>query len=825
VRLKRVSTMTWLSGWKKRVKLTADHTVIDSDLTDFPALLYISASSGKNNKDLTFVFDEVGANYKKIAVTTGDGVTQCYVEVEKWDAVNEKAWLWVRCPTLPSTTDTDFYLYYDNSQPDNTTYVGEPGSAPAQNVWDANFKGVWHLDEDPSGTAPQMKDSTSNNNDGTCYGSMTSGDQVAGKINGSLYFDGVDDDVTLSSPITGTVHSCSIWVKFDTDPDFVLVGGSLTHYFLYATSGGLYYNVGGDYVWVDVSWATNTWYHLAVVRNGTSVRFYVNGSQQGTEQTLSANTSNSVNTIGSYSDDDRWATDGIIDEVRISNVARSAAWIKASYHSGNDSLWTWGAQEVSKTLTETLGLSDSVAKRPSVLKTEPLELADVYSRTWTATRSYTEPVAFSDAGALSILREFLDSYSYTPSITRTWTLVRTYFEDAGLMESRVLSLTRELEEELTYLDEVITTFLYTLELLESYSLTPSRISSVDKRLVENIAHLEEISRVWNILRTLEDYIVFSDSGIFGYARTLLETYSHLDRKSLVATRKFLEEYSLLPEKRVETLRTLLESYTLLDTVTRETLRSLLESYSISLKRVLDIVKSPLPESYSIEELIWLGKYLELYGSYALTDALSKDYTKRVLDKYRLTDSYSRLWTLLREYSEVYSIEELRELIRYLLLTEEYSLTPSLARVLERLSKERLAITSRRILKYRPPVIRTNLGGFVFRPAPSSIQVSKAKLTTRAEALGKNYNYSSIIGESVEVITIEGIIVDQREYGLGTLSEKEQIDALQELFELREPITFYDASYGTQVVMFDSFTYNREPGERGYRYKIVLRRVE
>ena len=37
--------------------------------------------------------------------------------------------------------------------------------------------------------------------------------------------------------------------------------------------------------------------------------------------------------------------DGLIDEVRISNVARSAAWIKASYNSLNNSLLTYGARE------------------------------------------------------------------------------------------------------------------------------------------------------------------------------------------------------------------------------------------------------------------------------------------------------------------------------------------------------------------------------------------------------------------------------------------------------------------------------------------------
>jgi len=36
---------------------------------------------------------------------------------------------------------------------------------------------------------------------------------------------------------------------------------------------------------------------------------------------------------------------GLLDEVRISSVARSSAWIKASYNSGNNSLVSYGAEE------------------------------------------------------------------------------------------------------------------------------------------------------------------------------------------------------------------------------------------------------------------------------------------------------------------------------------------------------------------------------------------------------------------------------------------------------------------------------------------------
>jgi len=77
----------WLSGWDKRVKLIIDLFDISSDLSNFPVLVYLSTSSGRGPDDISLVFDEIqnSANRKKIAVTTSDGTTQCYVEIERWD--------------------------------------------------------------------------------------------------------------------------------------------------------------------------------------------------------------------------------------------------------------------------------------------------------------------------------------------------------------------------------------------------------------------------------------------------------------------------------------------------------------------------------------------------------------------------------------------------------------------------------------------------------------------------------------------------------------------------------------------------------------------
>ena len=131
----------WLDGWSKRIKIIIDHNDIDAALTDFPHLVYLSASSGQSNKDVSCVFDELGsdANRKKIAVTTNDGLTQCYVEIEHWDHANEKAWLWVKVPDLDPDENTEFFFYYDHSKAENTAYVGDPSDDVVHNVWDEHF--------------------------------------------------------------------------------------------------------------------------------------------------------------------------------------------------------------------------------------------------------------------------------------------------------------------------------------------------------------------------------------------------------------------------------------------------------------------------------------------------------------------------------------------------------------------------------------------------------------------------------------------------------------------------------------------------------------
>ena len=230
----------WLYGWNKRVKITINHSDIGSNLSNFPVLVCLSNSSGQDNDDVTFVFDELqsDAHRKQIAITTSNGTTQCYVEIERWDTANEQAWLWVKVPDISSTIDTEFYLYFDRDTVDNTDYVGDINTIQTEKVWDSNFLVVYHFEQAPNVT---IYDSTSNNMDLGSYGSMSSSDLVDGIIGKAIHFDGYDDRLDSLKQITfedftfeawGSANSWSNWrtiIAPDGDArDFCTNAGKLT---------------------------------------------------------------------------------------------------------------------------------------------------------------------------------------------------------------------------------------------------------------------------------------------------------------------------------------------------------------------------------------------------------------------------------------------------------------------------------------------------------------------------------------------------------------------------------------------------------------------
>ena len=362
----------WLTDWEKRAQLTIDHNDIDGALSNFPVLIYLSASSGINGDDVTFIFDELGANRKKIAITTSDGLTQCYVEIEKWDSVNKQAWLWVKVPNISATADTVLYIYYDNSQPDNTDYVGDPNSTPAENVWDSNYVFVSHMQDDPD--TSHIRDSTSNDNDGTKTGANDP-IEVAGKIGDAQDFDAADSeriDIGYDPSLDMTTKfTLEAWINPEDPAGIgpfpalisrrVAKAGRWNTYFMNpgTTNRYIYFyiasilNAGqGEKQMNTVApvLTPGTFTHVVCTYDATlgsdNMKIYINGVLDNADDYAGTLDQAGIPTpayLGNYTSSYLY---GISDENRISkDIARSADWIKATYETGRDHLVDFGTEE------------------------------------------------------------------------------------------------------------------------------------------------------------------------------------------------------------------------------------------------------------------------------------------------------------------------------------------------------------------------------------------------------------------------------------------------------------------------------------------------
>ena len=229
----------------------------------------------------------------------------------------------------------------------------------ATSVWDSNYVGTWHLKEDPSGTAPQMQDSTTNNYDGTSSGSMTSTDQVSGQINGSLDFDGVDDYVDVGDISTAdwTNLTAEAWVYWKANGLNGYAGvyfknslGDIGRLLISDAGKILIQNGNGNFFSnSDGDVSKNIWTNIVYVYNQTLGQeyIYVNNVLKGQKARTGNIPQNATSMwIGfGYSQANNYMFPGIIDEVRVSNSARSAAWIAASYKSETDAFNTFNSEE------------------------------------------------------------------------------------------------------------------------------------------------------------------------------------------------------------------------------------------------------------------------------------------------------------------------------------------------------------------------------------------------------------------------------------------------------------------------------------------------
>jgi len=153
-------------------------------------------------------------------------------------------------------------------------------------------------------------------------------------------FDGSGDELTV--PASGEFNfgtgdfTLEFWARFDdvTSSDdhyyfFRQAGTEWFHFIWRTTDNSLFFNsadtgYAGQGTWNGV---VDTWYHIALVRNGTAFTSYVDGAVIGTSTESSSDVIGQSTEIqyimgGDPGDSDMYSMDGYVDSLRISNTAR-----------------------------------------------------------------------------------------------------------------------------------------------------------------------------------------------------------------------------------------------------------------------------------------------------------------------------------------------------------------------------------------------------------------------------------------------------------------------------------------------------------------------
>jgi hypothetical protein len=331
-----------------------DHTQVSSSLTRYPLLINITgdddlktlANGGRvqNSQGYDIVFKTSGCvNYDH--------------EIEKYDGTNGDLVAWVQIPTLSSSTDTEIYMYY------GANVICDPSNPTA--VWDARFRGVYHLNDD-------FEDSTQYNHDGTNNGATF----TASKIGNGALFDPSDgwDYISLGTwDMSSDDITLQAWVwpnDFNQgDPRVVTKcsttgSGTQDHIYMLSLYNG---DNGENRMRLRVKTGTDdllnttelrgtspngylptpqTWYFLASTYeddNSPQIRMY-------RDEGLDAGTANhslggdlrqnswpvwiGASPYGSNNTNYSW--DGIIDEVRILSSDLDQDWLATEYRNHND---------------------------------------------------------------------------------------------------------------------------------------------------------------------------------------------------------------------------------------------------------------------------------------------------------------------------------------------------------------------------------------------------------------------------------------------------------------------------------------------------------
>ncbi len=319
-------TYWWNSNFTKRKQITITNTG-STELSNYTAYLKIKKE------------DAMKSDYSDIRFIDGScdtSATQLNYELENYDS--ENAHFWIKIPSLKTGTK-QICLYYGNS-------LAETQSAP-QTVWNMDQVLVQHFKD---GEGLSTTDSSGNGITGTLSGATEWLLPVNCVVGNCLFFN--ESIVNLGSLKTYNTYrnyTVSFWMNIQelkrngvpTSSAGIIEG-------ITGTSTQLYHNAirvrslnqirsdysieYGLYNSTDISVLNyqNMWTHIAVTYDGNIIKIYRDGTYVN-QAIIGAITDNGTVSLRLGNWGGSYRIIGSLDELKVSNISKSADWIKQDY--------------------------------------------------------------------------------------------------------------------------------------------------------------------------------------------------------------------------------------------------------------------------------------------------------------------------------------------------------------------------------------------------------------------------------------------------------------------------------------------------------------
>jgi predicted GH43/DUF377 family glycosyl hydrolase/uncharacterized membrane protein len=318
---------------------------------------------------------------------------------------------------------------------------------------DSNTVALWHFDEGAGNTA---YDETTNNNDGTLGGDGVGSDLPTwtnGRFGNALGYDGADDYVLvsdtndLSVDTTGKL-TVEFWLKTRHDVttrQFIITKGAQIsssapwEWAIWILNGNLQCSitdsVGNNIRRENVGVSPNSLYHCVVVFNGDTqndeIDIYFNGVESSTINNQASFTYSNTNSdlgIGRAYNSGSWRYySGIVDEVRISNIARrpkSVVGYLTSKPITLSSNMQWDSIFINKTQPLNTYLNITIL---NATNNQPIPGSTTFSNTGEIDISFIDPIKYpfiklnaSFTGNNWALTPVLHSWGVSWNATNSW---------------------------------------------------------------------------------------------------------------------------------------------------------------------------------------------------------------------------------------------------------------------------------------------------------------------------------------------------------------------------------------------------------------------